>query len=308
MFTLAHELSHLWLGESALSDVGPVTTPSNEIERWCNAVAAELFIPIEALRASLRPRETLHETLDRLAREFKVSTLVILRRLYDAGKLAREELNAEYEAELTRLRGIPRASGGDFYLTVAARVGNRFARAVVTATWEGRSSFTEACRLQEDGHLPRAEQQAGSERLMAYLINANVFIASKNLQYGLDFCPASWDWLAREHDAGKVFSIEKAGDELRAGQDELADWATRLPAAFFHRPDAATLPALGKVANWVNGQANYSPAAKSTFLQIADYCLVAQTLAGSHSVAIHERPENSVHRESRFRTSVSGLE
>jgi Zn-dependent peptidase ImmA (M78 family) len=147
MFTLAHELCHLWLGESALSDVEPVTAPSNEIERWCNAVAAELLVPLDALRASLRPRETLRETLDRLAREFKVSTLVVLRRLYDAGRLTREELNAEYEAELTRLRGIPRPSGGDFYLTAAARVGKRFARAVVTATWEGRTSFTEARRL-----------------------------------------------------------------------------------------------------------------------------------------------------------------
>ncbi len=147
MFTLAHELAHLWLGESALSDVEPVTAPSIGIESWCNAVAAELLVPIEALRAVLQHHETLRQTLDHLAREFKVSTLVILRRLYDAGRLTREQLRIEYEAELARLREVSRASGGDFYLTTAARVGKRFARAVVIATWEGRSSFTEACRL-----------------------------------------------------------------------------------------------------------------------------------------------------------------
>jgi Zn-dependent peptidase ImmA (M78 family) len=147
MFTLAHELAHLWLGESALSDAGPITVPSNEVERWCNAVAAELLVPLEALRARLQPREALRETLDRLAREFKVSTLVILRRLHDAGRLTRAQLGVEYEAELARLREISRPSGGDFYLTTTARVGKRFARAVVSATWEGRSSFTEACRL-----------------------------------------------------------------------------------------------------------------------------------------------------------------
>jgi Zn-dependent peptidase ImmA (M78 family) len=147
MFTLAHELAHLWLGESALSDAGPITVPSNEVERWCNAVAAELLVPLEALRARLQPREALRETLDRLAREFKVSTLVILRRLHDAGRLTRAQLGVEYEAELARLRKISRPSGGDFYLTTTARVGKRFARAVVSATWEGRSSFTEACRL-----------------------------------------------------------------------------------------------------------------------------------------------------------------
>lgn len=147
MFTLAHELAHLWLGQTALSDVGPITAPSHKVERWCNAVAAELLVPIKALRASLQPRETLRETLDRLAREFKVSTFVVLRRMYDASKLTREQLSVEYEAELTRLREIPRPSGGDFYLTTTARVGKRFARAVVSATWEGRSSFTEAFRL-----------------------------------------------------------------------------------------------------------------------------------------------------------------
>jgi Zn-dependent peptidase ImmA (M78 family)/transcriptional regulator with XRE-family HTH domain len=147
IFTLAHELVHIFLGASALSDVDPATAPSDEVERWCNAVAAELLVPLTPLRASLRSGEPLRVTLDRLARQFKVSTLVVLRRLYDAGILTREQLNVEYEAELARLREIPRPSGGNFYRTAAARVGKRFAHAVVSAVWEGRASFTEASRL-----------------------------------------------------------------------------------------------------------------------------------------------------------------
>lgn len=131
---------------------------------------------------------------------------------------------------------------------------------------------------------------------MPYLLDANVFIAAKNLHYGFDFCPAFWDWLVREHNVGKVFSIEKVGDELRAGDDKLAEWAKELPDGFFRKPDAGTVPALGTIANWVDGQSNYRPAAKSTFLQIADYYLVAQALAGGHVVVTHERPEKSVHR------------
>jgi hypothetical protein len=49
---------------------------------------------------------------------------------------------------------------------------------------------------------------------MAYLLDANVFIQAKNLHYGFDFCPAFWDWLARENDGGRVLSIERVGDEL----------------------------------------------------------------------------------------------
>lgn len=130
---------------------------------------------------------------------------------------------------------------------------------------------------------------------MAYLLDANVFIAAKNLHYGFDFCPGFWDWLRRAHQSGTVASIEKVGDELTAGQDELARWAQTLPDGFFVRPDATTIPSLSTVATWVNNQPNYSPAAKSTFLQIADYYLVAQAHAGKHIVVTHERHNNSVH-------------
>jgi hypothetical protein len=106
---------------------------------------------------------------------------------------------------------------------------------------------------------------------MAYLVDANVFIAAKNLHYGLDFCPAFWDWLAREHAAGKVFSVEKVVDELRAGGDELAEWVARMPDAFSLKPDASTAGSLATVAQWINAHTQYSAAAKSTFLQIADY-------------------------------------
>ena len=82
---------------------------------------------------------------------------------------------------------------------------------------------------------------------MAYLLDANVFMAAKNLHYGMDFCPAFWDWLVREHQAGKVFSIEKVGDELMGGDDELARWALAQPNDFFLKPGSAAVTALGTV-------------------------------------------------------------
>lgn len=60
---------------------------------------------------------------------------------------------------------------------------------------------------------------------MAYLLDANVFIQAKNLHYGFDFCPAFWDWLDAANGTHSVGSIEKVGDELLAGADELAQWA-----------------------------------------------------------------------------------
>jgi Zn-dependent peptidase ImmA (M78 family) len=147
MFTLAHELAHVWLGESALSDVAPWSSPSQGIEAWCNRVAAEFLVPLRDLRTEYRSDAEIRAEIDRLARLFKVSTLVILRRIHDAGGMSRSRFDAAYQEELDRLRALPRGSGGDFYLTQAARVGKRFARALVSSTLEGQTLHRDAFRL-----------------------------------------------------------------------------------------------------------------------------------------------------------------
>ena len=147
MFTLAHELAHIWLGLSAVSDAQASQVPEHEVERWCNRVAAELLVPLAVVRAEYEPRKPLGEEINRLARRFKVSTLVVLRRIHDVGGLTQDQFWRAYREELERLRAMPSGSGGDFYLTLSARAGKRFARALVVSTLEGRSSFTEAFRL-----------------------------------------------------------------------------------------------------------------------------------------------------------------
>lgn len=123
---------------------------------------------------------------------------------------------------------------------------------------------------------------------MAYVLDADVFIAAKNLHYGLDFCPAFWEWLIATNTAGHVFSIEKVGDEIAAGGDDLATWAAARGPSFFLTPDAKVLPALGSVSAWVTAQ-GYEPAAVNTFLQLADYYLVAHALAHGNTLVTHEK-------------------
>lgn len=130
---------------------------------------------------------------------------------------------------------------------------------------------------------------------MAYLLDANVFIQAKNLHYGLDFCPAFWDWLIAQNSAGVVFSIEKVGDEVQAVNDELSVWADARGSSFFRKPNAAVFPALAAVSTWATSR-SYEPAAVSTFLQVADYCLVSQAHAGGHTVVTHEVPSASTRR------------
>ena len=122
-----------------------------------------------------------------------------------------------------------------------------------------------------------------------------MFIQAKNLHYGFDFCPGFWDWLERANDDGRVFSIERVADEITAGDDDLAEWVADRPAGFFLSPDAAVVPSLHAVSEWANG-AGYEPAALATFLQVADFYLVAQALAHSHTVVTHEVASHSTKR------------
>jgi len=147
MFTLAHELVHIWLGQSAVSDAQAAWAPDHKVERWCNRVAAELLVPLSILRAEYDESAGLRAEADRLARHFKVSTLVMLRRIFDVGGLTLERFREAYQDEIERLRAIPRGSGGDFYLTQAARVGKRFARALVVSTLEGQTLHRDAFRM-----------------------------------------------------------------------------------------------------------------------------------------------------------------
>ncbi len=147
MFTLAHELAHIWLGESAVSDIEASSAPDNKIELWCNQVAAELLVPLDDFRDEYNKNTDLNVELSRLAKRYKVSTLVILRRIHDAGGLNARQFWTAYQKEVERLQALPGGSGGNFYRTLGSRVGKRFARALVVSTLEGRSSYTEAFRL-----------------------------------------------------------------------------------------------------------------------------------------------------------------
>lgn len=130
---------------------------------------------------------------------------------------------------------------------------------------------------------------------MAYILDADVFIRAKNLHYGLDFCPAFWEWLIMKNDGGQLVSIEKVGDEVQAIADELSEWAEARGPGFFLRPDTTVLPALATVSSLAAGQ-QYEPSAVNAFLQVADYYLVAQAKAGNHTIVTHEIPSASARK------------
>jgi Zn-dependent peptidase ImmA (M78 family) len=151
IFTLIHELAHIWLGESALSDVQMAVSVNNDHEIWCNRVAAEVLLPLATLRKEYRGEATTEE-LDRLARFYRVSTLVVMKRLYDGRYFNWDEFRERYAIELRRIMAIiaQRQSGpggGNYYYTQPIRLSRQFARAVIADTFEGGTSYRDAYRL-----------------------------------------------------------------------------------------------------------------------------------------------------------------
>ena len=145
-FTLAHELAHIWLAESALSDVDLQGRPTRDVERWCNQVAAELLVPLARLRLEFHPNADRTPELDRLARLFRCSTLVVLRRLHEAGYLDWLDFRAAYAGELERVMDLV-GDGGNYYYAQPVRVSKLFARSVIASTLEGQTLYADAFRM-----------------------------------------------------------------------------------------------------------------------------------------------------------------
>lgn len=147
MFTLAHELAHIWLGNTGLSNTTLTSTAGHRTEKWCNQVAAELLVPLDALREQYRKSEELPRTLKRLTSHFKVSSLVVLRRLRDAGYLSSNAFRQAYLGETRRHSSTRPSSGGNFLRTQMTRIGERFAYDLIADTLYGRTLYTEAFGL-----------------------------------------------------------------------------------------------------------------------------------------------------------------
>lgn len=149
MFTLAHELAHLWLGESGVSNMDIKQFPEQKVERWCNAVAAEFLVPLKEINQAYQLTSNPMDEIQRLAKLFKVSTLVIIRRLYDAELINQAKFYDYYKQELNRIKKLARRtdSAGDYYRALGVRAGKLFSRALIQSVLEGQTLFRDAFHL-----------------------------------------------------------------------------------------------------------------------------------------------------------------
>lgn len=149
LFTLAHEVAHVFLGQSGVSDSGLERTDGGNVEKWCNRVAAEFLIPAAELKNRVQGGGALDkEQIAKLSSWFKVSRLVVIRRLHDEGLIDPRRYSELWAQEIALLKAVRRPKGGgEFYRTQLARVSHTFASELIATVLEGRESYVDAFRM-----------------------------------------------------------------------------------------------------------------------------------------------------------------
>lgn len=150
IFTLAHELAHVWLGNEGLSGFDGLFPGGSETEEFCDKAAAEFLVPERELRAGWNEARRGEHAFEDLARRFKVSPIVAARRALDLRLVGREAFFTFYRRYIAgERRPRKRKGGGDFYNNQNTRVGRLFATHVIRAAREGRLGFAEAYDLTD---------------------------------------------------------------------------------------------------------------------------------------------------------------
>ena len=153
IFTLAHELAHIWTGQGGISnpDYSPrVKAQENSVELFCNRIAAETLTPSEDFQAVWQAESgEVAEKVGRLTRHFKVSEMVTLWRAHDFNFVSTDEYWEHNRRLVERAKANPRSSepGGNFYHTLTTRNGTAFTEAVISCAAAGTLFSREAAAL-----------------------------------------------------------------------------------------------------------------------------------------------------------------
>ena len=144
LFTLLHEIAHIWIGSSGISSASPGSDRREEV--FCNAVAGEFLVPQSEFESIWRELDDWRGNLLEMTERFHVSALVIARRALDIGRISQEEYQRFYNRELEIFRS-KQKGGGSFYRNAGAKNSARFSRSVLREAQSGRLLLREAGRL-----------------------------------------------------------------------------------------------------------------------------------------------------------------
>lgn len=137
VFTLVHEIAHIWLGVKGVSDVA--LKNRHPSERLCNAIAANVLVPLELFNEMWGGPQD----LERVAKYFRVSKLVIARRALDQGLVGQ----AFYDEVAENSRKVKKMGAPTADITIPVRNGKRFTRTVLASAMSGETLLRDAATL-----------------------------------------------------------------------------------------------------------------------------------------------------------------
>ena len=148
IFTLAHELAHLWINQSgALNPDYRLLNQQNEVETFCDNVAAEVLVPCRDFELRWDNSQSVDLNIANLSIKYRVSSFVILRRAYSLGIINRDEFNTKYDELLRKITPPKNEDGGGGFSNILGRNSHIFTNALISSVSSGLTSPTEAATL-----------------------------------------------------------------------------------------------------------------------------------------------------------------
>ena len=145
IFTLAHELVHIWLRQSALDDIDLMSAQTTE--RFCNQVAAELLVPKDTLLDVWMQSKSIDSNVMRAATTFGVNHSVVLIRAFDAEFITQAELTTSLNEDTSFSEATSKTGGGNYYYMMRSRLGQPFLEAVIHSARSGSTLMRDAYGL-----------------------------------------------------------------------------------------------------------------------------------------------------------------
>lgn len=150
VFTLAHEIAHVWIGQSGVSNPNYRTRSAdqpNSVERLCNRVAAEVLVPADSFTQRWDDTAEIHTNLNRLSPVYRVSRFVLLRQAYDLNKISQETYWEYYDELMSQSGKGGGDEGGNFYNNLLAKSSTRLTAALLSSLAHGAVSYRDAAQL-----------------------------------------------------------------------------------------------------------------------------------------------------------------
>ena len=161
LFSLFHEIAHIWLGEDDLYNDRRNSSSVKELEVLCNSVASEILVPTDEFNRlwnEIKEKDK-RKKIRLITQVFRCSESVIARKAFDNRKIEKDLYTEIIEEAIEAYKTMREndSSGGNYYHTLKTRLDACFVRALCESINSGRTTFSEAYRLTNTSRKTFAE-------------------------------------------------------------------------------------------------------------------------------------------------------